>query len=835
MKISFNWLKQYLNVNLPAEEVARLLTDCGLEVEAIEPFESIKGGLQGLVIGEVITCEKHPNADKLKLTTVNIGEENLLHIVCGGPNVAAGQKVVVAVVGAKLFPAEGEPFEIKKSKIRGEVSEGMICAEDEIGLGKSHEGVLVLPADAKVGMSAKEFFNVEEDVVFEIGLTPNRADAASHIGVARDLFAVLKSQQSSVGSPQSSMVDGRWSIQIPSVDNFKVDNNDLQISVEVVDSSACPRYSGITISGVEVKESPAWLKNKLKAIGVGPINNIVDITNYVLHECGQPLHAFDADEIKGKKVIVRTAKEGEKFVTLDKVERTLTANNLMICNSGEAMCIAGVFGGIKSGISEKTKNIFLESAYFSPASIRKTSKHHGLKTDASFRFERGCDPEITVYALKRAAMLIKEIAGGKVSSQVVDVYPQHILPATIHLHYKTVDQLVGEVIDRSSIKNILQSLDIIITKEDSEGLHLTIPTHKVDVTREVDVVEEILRIYGYNKIAAPSKLYSSLPSVTKTDREKIQNTISDYLCSNGFYEIMNNSLTKSKYSELARLEVSENVKIINPLSQDLDVMRQNILFGGLEAIEYNRNRKHTDLKFFEFGKTYHNTSASLSATSVGKNHFKEVNHLALFVTGKKFEASWNGDKSAADFFFLKSFVKNILERLGINSQHQKLSESPLQNNLISSGLSIHTNERAIVEYGVVKKSVLKNFDITTDVFIADFNWDALMKLVRTKDQQISEVPKFPQVRRDLSMLIDRNMSYAEIESIAYKTEKNLLKEINLFDVYDGDKIEAGKKSYAVTFILQDEKQTLTDNQIDKIMNRLMEAFEKQAGAVIRRQ
>ncbi len=817
MKISYNWLKQYLNIQLPAEEVSRLLTDCGLEVEGLETFQSMKGGMQGLVVGEVMTCVKHPNADKLSLTTVNVGAESLLQIVCGGPNIAAGQKVVVATVGAMLFPIEGEPFEIKKSKIRGETSEGMICAEDEIGLGQSHAGVIVLPTDTKVGTAAKEFYKVEEDVVFEIGLTPNRVDAASHIGVARDLLAVLH-QQSSLDSRLPTLT-------LPLVDTFKVDNQTLKISVEVKDTNACPRYSGITISGVEVKESPAWLKNKLKAIGVGTINNIVDITNYVLHECGQPLHAFDADEINGKKVIVRPAKEGEKFVTLDKIERTLIVTNLMICNEDTSMCIAGVFGGIKSGISETTKNIFLESAYFSPASIRKTSRHHGLKTDASFRFERGTDPEITLYALKRAAILIKEIAGGKISSDIIDLYPNPILPAIVQLHYKTLDQLVGEVIDRNTIKNILQSLEIVITKEETDGITLSIPTHKVDVTRDVDVVEEILRIYGYNKIASPAKLYSSLPSLAKTDREKIQNIVSDYLCDNGFYEIMSNSLTKSGYSELAAMNVSENVIIINPLSQDLDVMRQSMIYSGLEAIEYNRNRKNPDLKLFEFGKTYHQK----------ENRFKEINHLTLFVTGKKQESSWNGDQSSADFFYLKSFVKNILERLGINFHTSKLSETPLQSELISSGLSIQTNEKNLVQYGPLKKYQLKKFDITSDVFIADFNWDVLMKLIPEKDLRVQEIPKFPQVRRDLSMVIDRSMSYAEIESIAYKIEKNILKEIHLFDVYEGDKIESGKKSYAVTFILQDERQTLTETQIDKIMNRLMEAFEKQAGAVIRKQ
>jgi len=819
MKISYNWLKQYLSINLPTEEVARLLTDCGLEVEGMETFQSMKGGMKGLVVGEVMTCVKHPNADKLKLTTVDVATGTLLQIVCGGPNVEAGQKVIVALVGATLFPISGEPFEIKKSKIRGENSEGMICAEDEIGIGTSHEGVIVLPSDLKPGMKASEYFKVEEDTVFEIGLTPNRSDAASHIGVARDLAAVIKNNQSTIDNNQSTII-------FPSVESFKVDNNSLPVSVEVNDTAACPRYSAITISGVEVKESPSWLKNRLKAIGVSPINNIVDITNYVLHECGQPLHAFDADEIKGKKVIVRPAKTGEKFVTLDKVERTLTSENLMICNAEESMCIAGVFGGIKSGISEKTKNIFLESAYFSPSSIRKTSKHHGLKTDASFRFERGTDPEITIYALKRAAILIHEIAGGKISSDIIDIYPEAIAPAIVHLQYRTVDQLVGEVIDRKTIKNILQSLDIKITKEEDAELVLSIPTHKVDVTRDVDVVEEILRIYGYNKIASPAKLFSSLPAVEKTDREKIQRIISEYLSSNGFHEIMTNSLTSAKYSEISGAwNPLEDVKMLNPISRELSVMRQSMLYTGLEAIEYNRNRKQADLKFFEFGKTYRKKD----------DRHEEMSHLALYLTGKKSEASWNGDQSDVDFFFLKAHVKNILGRLGINVRDHRFSETDIHNEIYSPGLSIQTNEKTIVQYGSVKKSHLKNFDITSEIFIADFNWDAVIKLIRTKDEPVQEVSKFPQVRRDLSMMIDRNVSYAEIESISFKTEKNLLKEIRLFDVYEGEKIEAGKKSYAVTFILQDDRQTLTENQIDKIMNRLMEAFEKQAGAVIRRQ
>ena len=815
MKISYNWLKEYLPVDLAPEHVAQLLTDCGLEVEGIENFQSVKGGLEGLVIGEVRTCEKHPNADKLRLTTVDVGSGTLLNIVCGAPNVEAGQKVIVAMVGAKLFPTSGEPFEIKKSKIRGENSEGMICAEDEIGLGASHEGIIVLPPDARTGMPAKEYFKVETDSVFEIGLTPNRADAASHIGVARDLAAVVNTSREPGVRTQQPL-----SITYPSTDLFKVENNDLKIQVEVEDTSACPRYSGVTVSGVVVKDSPQWLKNKLNAIGIHPINNIVDITNFVLHECGQPLHAFDADEITGKKVVVRPAKEGEKFITLDGVTRVLGSSNLMICNDTEPMCIAGVFGGIKSGISAKTKNIFIESACFNPASIRKTSKQHGLKTDASFRFERGTDPEITIYALKRAALLIAEIAGGKISSEITDIYPEKIAPKKVDYHFKSASALIGKEIGKDELKNILASLNISVRNESADSLQLEIPTYKVDVAREADVVEEVLRIYGYNNVEAPQKLSAALSYFPEKNSDELQDKISAYLGANGFFEMMNNTLTRQQYSGLNGVE-NTAVKILNPLSQDLSIMRETMLYSGLEAISYNRNRQHADLKLYEFGNTYH----------VSESKYDERPHLALFLTGRKQDESWNGDSTDVNFFYLKTFVQNILESAGI--EMSKLKEVPASPSF-AYGISWRLNEKELVAFGAVSKKQLKDVDITKEVFYADFNWKVMLKSALKNKVRYTELSKFPQVKRDLSMVIGSDVTYAQIRDIAFRAEKILLKDISLFDVYAGEKIEAGKKSYAVSFILLDERQTLTDKVIDKTMSRIMEALEKEAGAVIRK-
>jgi phenylalanyl-tRNA synthetase beta chain len=702
----------------------------------------------------------------------------------------------------------------KEIKDPGEVSEGMICAEDEIGLGSSHEGIMVLPADTRTGMSAKEYFGIEEDIIFEIGLTPNRADAASHLGVARDLLALLNNPAGESGRMEP------LTLTIPSVEDFHAGSQVNPVTVEVEDHVACPRYTGITISGVAVGDSPVWLKNRLKSIGLAPINNIVDVTNYVLHELGQPLHAFDADEIKGGKVVVRHAREGEKFITLDKVERILASGDLMICNTEEPMCIAGVFGGIRSGISSNTKNVFLESAHFSPASIRKTSKRHGLKTDASFRFERGTDPEITVYAMQRAAILIMQVAGGEISSGITDIYPNPFRQENVFLPYSYMDMIIGEVLDRGRVKNILHSLNIYIEKENEEGLVLSIPTHKSDVTRPVDVVEEILRIYGYNNIALPRMLHSSLGNPMKKDPEKTREAAANYLTGNGFYELMTNSLTSDAY---ASANEEKPVKVINALSKDHDTMRQSMLFSGLEAISYNKNRKQHDLRMFEFGKTY----------SEDNGTYSEKNHLALYITGNKFAHAWNADKGQSDFFYLKGFVTNVLTRIGIDPRSLK-SES-YNHKQFSESLVWQKNEKAVVTFGGVNAAILKTFDITQPVWYADFDMDHILRLVSGKPAVYNEISKYPQVKRDLSMVIGRDVTFAQIEALAFSAEKNLLKEVQLFDVYEGDKIEAGKKSYAMSFILLDERQTLTEKQIDKTMNRLMEVFEKEAGAVIRKQ
>jgi phenylalanyl-tRNA synthetase beta chain len=813
MKISYNWLKNYVSTDLPAEEVARLLTDAGLEVESVEKHESVKGGLEGIVIGEVKTCAKHPGADRLSVTTVDVGQGEPLHIVCGAPNVAAGQKVVVALVGAKLYPSEGEPFEIKKSKIRGEASEGMICAEDEIGLGTSHAGIMVLNEDAKVGTPAKQYFKLEEDHILEIGLTPNRADAASHIGVARDLVAILQN------AGQEAKLD------LPSVNEFETTNNDKQIDVVIEDAKACPRYSGVTISGVTVKESPAWLKNRLLSIGLRPINNVVDVTNFVLHELGQPLHAFDADKITGNKVIVKKLAKGTKFLTLDGVERELSGEDLMICNGNqEGMCIAGVFGGAKSGVTEETKNIFLESAYFNSVTIRKTSRYHGLKTDASFRFERGTDPNITVYALQRAALLIAGVAGGKLSSEVVDVYPNPVEPFIVPFSYKNCDRLVGKHIERSKIRKIITSLGIEVRNEGSEGMQLAVPPYKVDVHREVDVIEEVLRIYGYNNIEDPSSLRSSISYAPNPDKEQLQNTVSDLLSYSGFNELMSLSLTKGDYvANMSSFNRENNVNILNPLSSDLNVLRQTLLFSGLEAIVYNQNRKSSDLRLYEFGNVYKYHEGA------DKPYF-ENQRLALFTTGRKHPESWNTKSEEEDFYRLKGYVQNVLARLGLTSL--KLEE--LQpNDIFSGGLAYDKGKNRIVEFGKVSRALLKRMDISQDVYFADMDWDAVIRLAAGNKVQYREVSKFPAVRRDLALMLNREVKFRDIEQLAYQSERNLLKEVNLFDVYEGDKLEKGKKSYAVSFILQDENATLTDKQIEKIMEKLTKTFSEKLGATLR--
>lgn len=817
MKISFNWLKEYVNTGLSAEEAGILLTNCGLEVEGIEKFETIKGGLAGLFVGEVMTKEKHPDADRLSITTVDIGTGTLLNIVCGAGNVAAGQKVVVATIGAMLYPTIGEPFEIKKSKIRGQISEGMICAEDEIGLGISHEGIMVLDSSAKTGTPAKDYFKVEEDYVLEIGLTPNRADAASHVGVARDLAAVL----STLNSDEQTL---KSKLELPSISHFEIDNTDSTIDVTVEDTNACPRYSGIMISGLTVEASPAWLKNRLKAIGVRTINNIVDITNYVLHELGQPLHAFDADKIRGNKIIVKKSSEKIKFKTLDLVEHELSSEDLMICNIDDPMCIAGVFGGEESGVTSATTAIFLESAYFNPTSIRKSSKRHNLKTDASFRFERGTDPNMTVFALKRAAILIKEIAGGKISSELIDIYPTKIENFKIPFSFENCDRLIGKHIDIDIIKNIITSVGIEIDHKGNDALLLSVPTFKVDVKREQDVVEEILRIYGYNNIEIPTTLNSSIQFAEKPDKEKTQNVVSELLSNNGFYEMMCLSLTKGDYAaKLNSLKTEKSVLMMNPLSTDLNALRQTLLFSGLETITYNQNRKNANLKLYEFGKIY-------MAVSAGENvKYIESKHLSLFITGRKQDESWNVKNNAVNFYSLKGFVNSILEKLGIND----LKSALYKGDLFSQGLSFSWNKKVVVEFGTVSKSILKTMDIKQDVFYADFNWDLIIERLKNTKIMYKDVSKFPEVRRDLALLIDKAIQFEQLEQLAYQSEKNMLKSVNLFDVYEGDKLPAEKKSYALSFILQDESATLTDKQIEKIMDKLIKTFQEKAGAEIR--
>lgn len=816
MKISVSWLRRYLPVTISAEEIGKLLTSSGLEVENIESFETIKGGLKGLVIGEVLTCVKHPNADKLSLTTVNVGAETPSQIVCGAPNVAAGQKVIVALPGTTVHPLSGDSFEIKKSKIRGETSEGMICAEDEIGMGQSHAGILILPAEAKVGMPVAEYFKVENDSILEIGLTPNRADATSHFGVARDLAAVLNCKNLLEASG-----DAKLHAKLPEQSSLNFPDKDV-ISVNVVDTNACPRYSGITLSGVKVGESPDWLKNSLRSIGLNPINNIVDITNFVLHECGQPLHAFDADKIAGKKVVVRPGNANEKFVTLDGVSRELTPSNLVIADAEKAMCIAGVFGGMDSGINDATTSVFLESAYFSPASIRKTGKQFGLKTDASFRFERGTDPEMTLYALQRAAALICEVAGGVIASRIIDIYPAKINPAEFDIRFDYINKFIGHEIPVAVVKEILSSLGIKITKETNESLSLQVPAFKVDVTRPVDVVEEILRVYGYDRIPLPSKQSISLPAVIDFDVEKLQSNVSNYLSAQGFNEILTNSLTKAEYTTIKPWSPENSVALLNPLSQELGVMRQDLLLNGLEAIQYNRNRRNPDLKFYEFGKVYAKTTEG----------YTESYQLSVYMTGKVSEVSWKGAVKDSDFYLLKSVVHNVLELCGID--HRSLTSAESSHEQLSYGLKATAGNRSVVELGAVQPSLLRKFDIGQDVFVALINWDTVVRKARRAPVAYKEISKFPGVKRDLSMLIDRALPFAKLEEIAYKTERKLLRDVILFDLYQGEKIEKGKKSIALSFMLQDDQQTLTDKQIDKTMEKLMLAFENEAGAVIRK-
>jgi phenylalanyl-tRNA synthetase beta chain len=808
MKISYNWLKQFINIDWDAEKTGELLTDLGLEIEGIDTYESVKGGLKGIVIGEVLTCVQHPNADRLKVTTVDIGADAPVQIVCGAPNVATGQKVPVATIGTTLYTTEGEAWKIKKGKIRGEESHGMICAEDELGLGESHDGIMVLDTKLKVGTFVSKVFEIENDEIFEIGLTPNRADAMSHHGVARDLKAGLLQKEIQL------------ELITPSVSSFHVDARSLKIDVDVQDKENAPRYCGVTITGLKVDASPSWLQHRLKSIGLSPINNIVDITNYVLHELGQPLHAFDANKITGNKIEVKTCNAGTKFTTLDDVERVLHEDDLMICDAEKPMCIAGVFGGINSGVTEGTTSIFLESAYFNPVSVRKTAKRHGLNTDASFRFERGIDPNITKYALKRAALMIVEIAGGEISSDISDTYVNKINDFEVRLSFDNAKKLIGEEIPRETIKSILTSLEIKVNNVTETGLGLTVPAYRNDVQREADIIEEILRVYGYNNVGTTEKLNASISNSKRFEDYKLQNIIGNQLASQGFYEIMANSLTTPKYMELSeQLNADYNVEMLNPLSNDLSVMRQSLLFSGLEAVCYNINRKRSDLKLFEFGKTYHQYP----------DKREEDKHLSLFVTGNISEERWNTVVTPSDFFYLKGTLQTILQRLGLN----RLKSSPIKSDIFSEGMSFSLGKKNIVDFGLVKKSVLKHFGISQNVLFADFNWDNVLEMAKHNSIKFKPIPKYPKVRRDFALLIDNTVSFEDIYTIAKQTEKQLLKNVNLFDVYEGKNLPEGKKSYAVSFILQDEHKTLTDKQIDKIMSKLQSNFESKLGAELR--
>lgn len=808
MKISYNWLKQFINVNWEAEKTGKLLTDLGLEIEGIESFTSVPGGLKGVVVGHVLDCKQHSNADRLKLTNVDLGDGNTVQIVCGAPNVAKGQKVPVATIGTTLYDDKGEPWTIKKGKIRGEVSEGMICAEDELCLGTSHDGIMVLDDSLKPGTLLSEILEVENDQVFEIGLTPNRADAMSHWGVARDLKAGLLQHDISI------------ELITPSTSNFKIENRTLKIDVNVENTTLAPRYCGLTISGLKVAESPKWIQNRLKAIGLAPINNIVDITNYVLHELGQPLHAFDATKITGNTINVKTLPAGTKFVTLDGEERKLHEEDLMICDAEKPLCIAGVFGGLNSGVTESTTSIFLESAYFDPVSVRKTAKRHGLNTDASFRFERGIDPNATEYALMHAAILITEIAGGKITSDVIDVYPKKITDHQVVLNFDNATKLIGEEIPKEKTKQILTSLDIKINNVTETGIGMTIPAYRNDVTREADVIEEILRVYGYNKIKFTEKLNTSIAITQPVEDYQIQNKIGALLTAIGFNEMLCNSLTSPKYLELTEsLSANHNVEMLNPLSQDLSVMRQSMLFGGLEALAYNSNRKMSNIKLFEFGKTYHNYPDGR----------EEKKHLSLVISGNTTEDNWYNGSQKSDFFYGKGIVTSILERLGIND----LTERSVKNDIFSEGISLVKNKMPLVEFGVVRKKVLKAFDIDSETLYIDFMWNNVLSEISSEDIKMRPIPKFPKVKRDFALLIDENVGFDALKNAAFQTEKQLLKEVSLFDVYTGSKLPKGKKSYALSFTIQDERKTLTDKQIDKIMSKLEQRFAKDFGASLR--
>lgn len=809
MKISYNWLKQYVAVDLSPEDTGKILTDTGLEVEGIHKIEAVKDGLAGVVIGEVLTCEQHPDADRLKVTTVNI-ENEILQIVCGAPNVAVGQKVIVATVGCTLYPTPEEPFKIKASKIRGIESNGMLCAEDELGLGKGHDGILVLDNSIPVGIPAAQYFELEDDFEIEIGLTPNRADAMGHVGVARDLVAYLNVHNKA-----------GLKLNIPSVDAFKIQNNDLKIDVSVEEEDICPRYTATSIKDVKVGPSPAWLQKRLRAIGLSPINNIVDATNFVMHELGTPLHAFDAAQLNGK-LVVKTANKGDKFITLDEVERKLDDSNLMITNGKDHLCIAGVFGGIASGIKDTTSDVFLESAYFNPVSVRKTAKMHGLNTDASFRFERGVDPNLTLYALKRTALLIQEIAGGTIAMDIVDTNAHPIENCKVDFSFNRCNKLIGTEISKEMVRNILSNLDVKIISEKDDVAVLEIPAYRVDVTREADVVEEVLRIYGFNNVPIPSKLNTSLSHQTKPDLEKVQNIISELLVGLGCFETLNNSLTKSEYSVKLGGEVildDRNVRMLNPLSQDLDVMRQSLLFNSLEMVAHNQNRQNADLKLYEFGKVYHKYET-----------YHENKRLLIAITGNKEKESWNSSKEKLSYYTVKGLTNTVFRRLGLEDM---LSEKGLKNSVLQDGVQLYVLKNKVGEIGWISPKMKKHFGIKNDVFIADLDWDAIVDSLKFTNIRYTELPKTFAVRRDFSLLLDTKINFSEIEEIAKSTDKKILKEVGLFDVYEGKNLEKGKKSYAVSFKFQDAENTLKDQQVDAVMDKIRTQLESKLGAQLR--
>ncbi|MBP6230029.1 MAG: phenylalanine--tRNA ligase subunit beta [Paludibacteraceae bacterium] len=820
MNISYNWLKQYVNINLPAEKVSQLLTSLGLEVGSVEEVETIKGSLKGLVVGEVLECAKHPDADRLQVTKVRIDPATEpIQIVCGAPNCRTGIKVVVATVGTTLYSGD-DSFAIKRSKIRGVESNGMLCGEDEIGVGTSHDGIIEINQGVEVGTLVKDLYSIENDTVLEVDITPNRVDATSHIGVARDLVAALR------------LKDKTIFLTKPSVEAFAVDNTNYTVKVDVPDSTLCPRYCGVTISNIKVSESPDWLKNRLIMIGMRPINNVVDITNFVLHETGQPLHAFDGDRITGNKIRVTTLDKNTPFVTLDEVERKLSSEDLMICNANEGMCIAGIFGGLHSGVTETTTKLFLESAYFNPINIRKTARFHGLNTDSSFRFERGVDPNNIVYALKRAALLIKEIAGGEISSEIVDIYPTPIANFDVTVTYTKINALIGKIIEKETIKTILTGLEIDIINEDNDTLQLSVPAYRVDVQRDVDVIEEILRVYGYNNILPTDELKSSITYAVKPDTHKLQNTIAEQLTGAGFNEILNNSLTKiAYYKDLQSYPESEAVKMLNPLSADLSVMRQTLLFGGLESTSYNRNRKNSNLKLYEFGNCYHYHAEKKNTENPLKAYSEEL-HLSLWISGNKAKQSWTDSERKVNFYDLKGYAETILIRLGL--KNSAITTSDYSSDILSNGLMLTSKTNLpIATLGIVSSKVLKQFDIDTEVFFADFYWENLLKIVGNQTVRYHEIPKFQAVKRDLALVLDKDIRFQDIEELALATEKNLLKKVQLFDVYEGKNIDQDKKSYAVSFILQHEQKTLEDKQIDGIMQKLLAAFETQLGAKLR--